>query len=142
MKTGNVRAQPPWGSSNTNEGSKPHTYSIQVENYSVTSLMRKRLPPGPYSRHMPRALWWSQGGGRFLMSEVPLYTTQDQAESNRKSQSPGSRWDLTPKVAERYQSCSNGSTPRTNFSQGEGHDLPKPSLSESALQSYLKQLIN
>ena len=22
---------------------------------------------------MPRALWWSQGGGLFLMSEVPLY---------------------------------------------------------------------
>jgi len=21
----------------------------------------------------PRALWWSWGGGRFLMSEVPLY---------------------------------------------------------------------
>ena len=23
---------------------------------------------------MPRALWWSYGGGRFLMSEVPLYS--------------------------------------------------------------------
>ena len=23
---------------------------------------------------MPRALWWSQGAGLFLMSEVPLYT--------------------------------------------------------------------
>ena len=22
---------------------------------------------------MPRALWWYGGGGRFLMSEVPLY---------------------------------------------------------------------
>ena len=23
---------------------------------------------------IPRALWWSQGGRRFLVSEVPLYT--------------------------------------------------------------------
>ena len=37
-----------------------------------TSPIRKRLPPGPYSRPMPRALWWSWGGGRFPMSEVPL----------------------------------------------------------------------
>jgi hypothetical protein len=26
-----------------------------------------------YSRPMPRALWWSWGGGRFLVSEVPLH---------------------------------------------------------------------
>ena len=28
---------------------------------------------GPYSRTIPRALWWSLGGGLFLVSEVPLY---------------------------------------------------------------------
>ena len=33
-----------------------------------TSLIRKRTPLGPYRRPMPRVL----GGGRFLMSEVPL----------------------------------------------------------------------
>ena len=27
--------------------------------YRGTSLMRKRTPLGPYSRTMPRALWWS-----------------------------------------------------------------------------------
>ena len=27
----------------------------------------------PYSRTLPRVLGWSQGGGRFLMSEVALY---------------------------------------------------------------------
>ena len=27
--------------------------------YRGTSLMRKHLPLGPYSRTMPRALWWS-----------------------------------------------------------------------------------
>jgi len=37
-----------------------------------TSSIRNRFPVGPYSRAMPRALWWSQGGGLFLMSEVPL----------------------------------------------------------------------
>ena len=33
-------------------------------------------PPslGPYGRTLSRALWWSWGGGLFLMSEVPLYT--------------------------------------------------------------------
>ncbi|KAJ1473209.1 hypothetical protein T484DRAFT_3365307 [Baffinella frigidus] len=40
--------------------------------YRGTSLMRNRLPVGPYSRTMPRVLWWSWGGGQFLMSEVPL----------------------------------------------------------------------
>ena len=33
---------------------------------------RKRLPLGPYSRHMPRALGGSKGGWRFLMNKVPL----------------------------------------------------------------------
>ena len=26
---------------------------------------KKRYPPGPYSRLMHRAIWWSLGGGRF-----------------------------------------------------------------------------
>ena len=37
--------------------------------YRVTSLIRKRLPLGPYSCLRSYGL----GGGRFLMSEVPLY---------------------------------------------------------------------
>ena len=37
-----------------------------------TSLMINRIPLGPYSRTMHRALGWSLGGGVFLMSEVPL----------------------------------------------------------------------
>ena len=32
---------------------------------------------GPYSRTMPWALRWSQGGGLFLMSEVPLQARFD-----------------------------------------------------------------
>ena len=42
-----------------------------VTNYRGTSLVRNSAPLAPYSRTMPRALWWSQGGGLFLMSEVP-----------------------------------------------------------------------
>ena len=34
--------------------------------YRGTSLIRKRPPVGPYSRAMPRALWWSWGGCVFL----------------------------------------------------------------------------
>ena len=35
-----------------------------------TSLIRNNPTLGPYSRPVPRALWWSWGGVR--MSEVPL----------------------------------------------------------------------
>ena len=40
--------------------------------YRGTSLIRNRAPLGPYTRTMPRVLWWSWGGGLFLMSEVLL----------------------------------------------------------------------
>jgi len=38
-------------------------------------LSHKPLPPPRtlYRRSMLMALWWSWGGGLFLMSEVPLY---------------------------------------------------------------------
>jgi len=36
--------------------------------------MRNNPTLGPYSRTMPRILGSSSGGGRFLMSEVPLYS--------------------------------------------------------------------
>ena len=38
-----------------------------------TSLTTKRTPLGSYRRHILRVLGGSWGGGRFLMSEVPLY---------------------------------------------------------------------
>ena len=41
--------------------------------YRDTSLIRKRHPVEPYGRTMPRVLGKSQGGGRFLTGEVPLY---------------------------------------------------------------------
>jgi len=34
--------------------------------YRDTSLIRNRLPLGPYSRTMSRDIWWPQGGGGFL----------------------------------------------------------------------------
>ena len=46
----------------------PHTPNP----YRGISLIRKRTPPGPFRRPMPRVLGGSQGGGRFLMGEVPL----------------------------------------------------------------------
>jgi len=42
---------------------------VGVLHYKGTLLIRSRSPLGPYSRAIPRAL----GGGRFVMSEVPLY---------------------------------------------------------------------
>jgi hypothetical protein len=39
---------------------------LNPQPYRGTSLIRKRPPLGPCSRHMPRALWWFQGGGGFL----------------------------------------------------------------------------
>ena len=38
--------------------------------YRGTSLIRKRLPLGPYCRTMPRALWWSWGGRLFLIAQL------------------------------------------------------------------------
>jgi hypothetical protein len=46
-----------------------HIRSIAVEGY----LAHKKPPLGRYSMDMPRPLRCSEGGGRFLMSEVPLY---------------------------------------------------------------------
>ena len=40
--------------------------------YRGTSLMRNSLPLGPYSRPVPRNLWWSWEGGLFRVSEVTL----------------------------------------------------------------------
>jgi len=44
-----------------------------TELYRGTSLIRNNFPLGPYSRPMSWVLWWSLGGGLFLMNEVPLY---------------------------------------------------------------------
>jgi len=42
--------------------------------YMGTSLIRNTPHLGPYSRTIPRILWWSKGARLFLMSEVPLYS--------------------------------------------------------------------
>ena len=39
-----------------------------------TSLIRSSTPLGTQRWNILRALWWSYGGGQFVMSEVPLYT--------------------------------------------------------------------
>ena len=51
----------------------PHACSGGAAPYRGISPIRNRTPLGPNRRPMRRALWWSWGGGQFLMSEVPLY---------------------------------------------------------------------
>ena len=46
--------------------------------YMGTSLTRERTPLGPYRRPMP-GVAGGQGGGCFLMGEVPLYTPKHPA---------------------------------------------------------------
>ena len=53
--------------------------------YRGTSLIRNSAPVGPYSRTIPRALWWSQGVEPFLMSEAPLYSRLSLASTLRWS---------------------------------------------------------
>ena len=55
--------------------------------------VKKHTPLGPYYRRVPRALWWSQGAWRFLMSEVPLYRDFSKVRSNI-------RWE--PAVGDTY----------------------------------------
>jgi len=57
--------------------SRNSTRDVSLLPYRDTSLIRERTPPGPYSRSLPEVLLGSQGGGCFLMSEVPLYPTTD-----------------------------------------------------------------
>ena len=52
-----------------------------------TSLMRNRIPLGPYRRPMPRVLGGSLGGERFLMSEGPLF--RDLVSVGDKASHPG-----------------------------------------------------
>ena len=44
--------------------------------YRGTSLIKNSAPLGPYSMNVPRALWWFQREGLFVISEVPLYTDE------------------------------------------------------------------
>ena len=51
----------------------PHPFlCVQHASYRGTSLIRTPPPLGPYSGTIPRVVWWSKGGGLFLMSKVPL----------------------------------------------------------------------
>ena len=63
---------PPFSGESSDTGAAAPAGRVMV--YRGTSPIRKRTPLGPYRRTIPRALWGSWGGGRFLMGEVPLYT--------------------------------------------------------------------
>ena len=49
----------------------PAAFRCRPTNRGI-SLIRITSLPGPYLR-LSRVIWWSYGGGLFLMSEVPLY---------------------------------------------------------------------
>ena len=51
-------------------------YLVHKKSCRDTSLIRNRVPLGPYSWPMLKALRWSQVGGQFFMSEIPLYVHQ------------------------------------------------------------------
>jgi len=67
--------------------------------------MRNCAPLGPFSRTMSRALWWSWGGGLFLMSEVPLYLNLLACNGRR----PGSRNPQVMSSPRGRNLCENGS---------------------------------
>ena len=54
-------------------GAREGTCTSTHTPYRGTSLMRNSAPLGPCSRTMHMVIWWFQGVGLFLMSEVPLY---------------------------------------------------------------------
>ena len=60
------------GSSRTCNESKGEDESrvIRFKSYMGTLLIGNHRPLGPYSRPMHGVLWWSQGVGAFLKSEV------------------------------------------------------------------------
>ena len=59
------------GSAETTEGRGVRLFrKWRVQGY--LTYKKKHPPLGPYRRPMPRVLGGSEGGGRFLMGEVPL----------------------------------------------------------------------
>ena len=73
-RTGDSNLNPESGTIREHQSSSPSQLPNNLCRYRGTSLMRKRIPLGPFRRPVPRVLCGSQGGGRFLMGEVPLYT--------------------------------------------------------------------
>ena len=59
---------------------QPGRSTLHTTGYIGTSLIRNSTSLGPYSRTVPRALWRPYGGGLFIMSEVPLYSSGARAE--------------------------------------------------------------
>jgi len=83
--------------------------------YRVTSFTRHSAPLGPYIRTMPRAQWWSLGGGQFLMSEVPLYCSRQARrwESFREVESP-------PRERAHARDVERGQAHSTLLKKGDG----------------------
>ena len=73
-------------------------------------LAPKKQPPlGPYSRTMPRALWWPHGGGLFIMSRYPCRAPP------RPARQPRRRVEAAPQDFRVYNLCSRGSVSGARF---------------------------
>ena len=94
-----------WSNSSTEELKRPKEMPLARHrcdtSHIVTSLIRNSDPLGPYSRTIPRVLWWSQGGELFLMSEVPLYRTLARAHNEWRA-GPGEVVGTTKTVKARF----------------------------------------
>ena len=68
--------------------------------------MPPRTPLGPYSRPMPRALWWTQGGGAFIMMEVPFSEVHREERQDLPQGLPPPKTSLCCISRERATECS------------------------------------
>ena len=66
--------------------------SLAWQCYRATSLIRNRLPLGPYCRIMHGAPRWFLGAGQFLLSEVALYPLLQSGETD----TPRPRYQTPP----------------------------------------------
>ena len=57
--------------------------SATPRGYMGTSLMRNTPLLGRYSKTIPRVLWWSRGWWLFFMSEVPLFSGEQETTATR-----------------------------------------------------------
>ena len=60
------------GADPSNEESSCGRWGLRAGGYRGSSSIRNAPLQRPYGRTVPRVLWWSWGGGLFLMNELTL----------------------------------------------------------------------
>ena len=61
----------------SDQSAEPAAHLVQALPYRGTSFIRNDLLLGPYSRTIPRVLWWSLGGGAVLYERGPPVGLED-----------------------------------------------------------------